>query len=86
MQTLLHLKELDLFVWVDEMGYIETLPKYKLRKNGRKDNRRGKIIKPAKDRYGYLRATLKKTTKGKVIMFIDWLLWHICLIMMINYK
>lgn len=65
MQTLLHLKELDLFVWVDEMGYIETLPKYKLRKNGRKDNRRGKIIKPAKDRYGYLRATFSNNNKRK---------------------
>lgn len=65
MQTLLHLKELDLFVWVDEMGYVETLTKHKVRKNGRKDNRLGKIIKPTMDKYGYLRVTFSNNNKRK---------------------
>lgn len=65
MKTLLHLKELDLFIWVDEMGYIETLPKTNIRKNGRVDNRNGKFIKPAKDKYGYFRVSFSNNGKRK---------------------
>lgn len=65
MQKLLLLKEIDLFVWVDENGYIETLPKTKIRKNGRIDNRNGKFIKPAIDKYGYFRATFSNNGKRK---------------------
>lgn len=59
------LKILELFdglkVKVSSDGKIYTLDHKCLRKNGRIDNRKGKILKPKIDKYGYLTVTLTKT-------------------------
>ena len=46
-------------------GTIETLPHLLLRKNGRIDNRKGKILKPTKTHDGYLRVTFSFEGKRK---------------------
>ncbi len=61
------IKELELFegikINVYSDGRIETLKHCSIRKNGRIDNRKGKILKPGIDKYGYLRIII--TNKGK---------------------
>jgi hypothetical protein len=58
------LKVLELFeglkIKVYDNGQIETLNHTNIRKNGRIDNRKGKILKPKIDKYGYQVITLSK--------------------------
>lgn len=44
-------------IGVDDDGTVFSLPHAGVRCNGRKDNRRGKIIAPTLDRYGYLKCS-----------------------------
>lgn len=46
-------------------GKIKTLNHTTIRKNGRKDNRKGRFLKPVKDKYGYLRITVSKNGTRK---------------------
>ena len=63
------IKTLELFdglkVKVSSNGEIETFDKIAIRKNGRPDNRKGKVLKPKVDRYGYKVVTLSKNGKRK---------------------
>lgn len=56
------IKTLELFdglrVKVHSNGKIETLDHCSIRKNGRLDNRKGRILKPKIDKYGYEAITL----------------------------
>lgn len=52
-------------VLVDSSGTIYTCDKTRTRKNGRKDNRKGVLIKPTKDPYGYLRCTFSDNGERK---------------------
>ena len=57
------IKTLELFggelnIKVHSDGKIETLTSRNIRSNGRKDNRKGKILKPNVDKYGYENITL----------------------------
>lgn len=62
----IRLIELDnLEIIVTDIGDIFTTDKNKIRSNGRKDNRRGKKLKPATDKNGYLRITLTNNGKRK---------------------
>jgi hypothetical protein len=58
------LKVLELFeglkIKVYDNGQIETLNHINIRKNGRIDNRKGKVLKPKIDKYGYQVITLSK--------------------------
>lgn len=58
------LKVLELFdglkIEISSDGKVKTLNHNNLRKNGRLDNRKGKILKPAIDKDGYERITLTK--------------------------
>ena len=58
------LKVLELFeglkIKIYDNGQIETLNHTNIRKNGRIDNRKGKILKPKIDKYGYQVITLSK--------------------------
>lgn len=55
------MKIIELFaglkIKVSNSGDIYSLPKTNIRKNGRVDNRKGKKITPALDKYGYYRVT-----------------------------
>lgn len=55
----------DLKVKVYQDGTIETLNHLEKRKNGRIDNRKGKVLKPGIDKDGYHRITLTKNGKRK---------------------
>lgn len=63
------LRVLELFdnlkIEVSSDGYIKTLNHNFKRKNGRLDNRKGKILKPKIDKYGYECVTLTKNGKRK---------------------
>lgn len=62
----IRLIELDnLEIIVTNNGDIFTTDKNKVRSNGRKDNRKGKKLKPAIDKDGYLRITLTNNGKRK---------------------
>lgn len=62
----IRLIELDnLEIIVTNNGDIFTTNKNKIRINGRKDNRKGKKLKPATDKDGYLRITLTNNGKRK---------------------
>lgn len=62
----IRLIELDnLEIKVSNYGEIFTTNKNKIRSNGRKDNRKGKLLKPATDKDGYLRITLTNNGKRK---------------------
>ena len=62
----IRLIELDnLEIIVSNYGDIYTTHKNKIRSNGRKDNRKGKLLKPATDKDGYLRITLTNNGKRK---------------------
>lgn len=58
------LKVLELFdglkIKVYRDGKIETLDHNSIRKNGRIDNRKGKVLKPKIDKYGYKTIVLTK--------------------------
>ena len=55
----------DLEIIVSNKGDIYTTDKNKIRSNGRKDNRKGKKLKPATDKNGYLRIKLSNNDKRK---------------------
>lgn len=58
--------ELDnLEIIVSDNGNIFTTSKNRIRSNGRKDNRKGKKLKPATDKDGYLKITLSNNYKRK---------------------
>ena len=63
------IKILELFgglkIKVKSNGEIETFDKTTIRKNGRPDNRKGRVLKPKIDRYGYEVVTLSKDGKRK---------------------
>lgn len=62
----IRLIELDnLEIIVTDNGDIFTTNKNKIRSNGRLDNRKGKKLKPATDKDGYLRITLTNYGKRK---------------------
>ena len=62
----IRLIELDnLEIIVCDNGDIFTTNKNKIRSNGRKDNRKGRKLKPATDKDGYLRITLTNNGKRK---------------------
>lgn len=62
----IRLIELDnLEIIVSNYGDIYTTHKNKIRSNGRKDNRKGRKLKPATDKDGYLRITLTNNGKRK---------------------
>ena len=62
----IRLIELDnLEIIVTNNGDIFTTNKNKIRANGRKDNRKGRKLKPATDKDGYLRITLTNNGKRK---------------------
>ncbi|EIW3383813.1 HNH endonuclease [Staphylococcus pseudintermedius] len=52
-------------VLVHSEGKIETLDHKNIRKNGRIDNRKGRILKPKIDKYGYEVVTLTANGKRK---------------------
>lgn len=58
------IKILELFgvlrVKVHSNGLIETFDHKTIRKNGRIDNRKGKVLQPSLDKYGYLKVVLTK--------------------------
>lgn len=61
------LEKLDnLEIIVSNYGDIFTTPKNNIRKNGRKDNRKGKKLKLAKDKDGYLRITFENGLKSQM--------------------
>lgn len=60
---LIELDNLEIIVTND--GDIFTTKKDKIRINGRKDNRKGRKLKPATDKDGYLRITLTNNGKRK---------------------
>ena len=66
------IKILELFdglkVKVSSNGEIETFDKTSIRKNGRPDNRKGKVLKPNVDGYGYEAVTLSKNGKRKTYL------------------
>lgn len=53
------------YIMVFSDGRIKTLNHNTKRSNGKLDNRKGKFLKPAKDKYGYLRITVSKNKKRK---------------------
>ena len=53
---------------VSSNGEIETFDKTSIRKNGRPDNRKGKVLKPKVDSYGYEAVTLSKNGKRKTYL------------------
>lgn len=63
------IKEFELWdglkIKVSSDGVIETLDHTSIRKNGRVDNRKGKVLKPKIDRYGYKVITLSHNGKRK---------------------
>lgn len=63
------IKVLELFaglgIKVHSDGRIETFDHETIRENGRVDNRRGRFIKPALDKYGYYRATFSHNGQRK---------------------
>lgn len=62
----IRLIELDnLEIIVCDNGDIFTTNKNKIRSNGRKDNRKGRKLKPATDKDGYFRITLSNNNKRK---------------------
>ena len=62
----IRLIELDnLEIIVSNYGDIYTTHKSKIRSNGRKDNRKGRLLKPEKDKDGYLRIILTNNGKRK---------------------
>ena len=62
----IRLIELDnLEIVVSNDGNIFTTNKNKIRSNGRKDNRKGRKLKPASDKDGYLRVVLTNNGKRK---------------------
>ena len=62
----LELEELDgLQVLVHDGGTIQTLSHTHIRSNGRVDNRKGKILHPKIDRYGYKAVCLTNNGKRK---------------------
>ena len=67
--TPLKVIELDIGIkiGVSTNGEIYTFDHITIRSNGRKDNRRGVRIKPAKDKDGYLRCTFSHDGKRKSI-------------------
>lgn len=50
----------DVKIKVYDNGKIETLNHTNIRKNGRLDNRKGRILKPKTDKYGYQVITLSR--------------------------
>ena len=48
----------DLKIKVSDNGDVYTLDHKNIRKNGRIDNRKGKKLKPCKDKYGYYKVIL----------------------------
>ena len=66
------IKILELFgglkIKVKSNGEIETFDKTTIRKNGRPDNRKGRVLKPKIDRYGYEVVTLSKDGKRKKLL------------------
>lgn len=58
----------DVKVKVHSDGSIETVNHKTIRKNGRIDNRRGKILKPGVDKYGYHRVVLSYNGKRKTYL------------------
>lgn len=66
------IKTLELFddvkVKVHSDGKIETLEHKAVRKNGRLDNRKGRILKPVVDKYGYENITLSRSGKRKTYL------------------
>ncbi len=54
-------------VKVHSNGEIESFNNNRVRKNGRKDNRKGKILKSGKDKDGYLRIALSNNGKRKTL-------------------
>ena len=60
---LIELDNLEIIVYKD--GKIETCFHNNIRKNGRIMNRKGKILKPGIDKYGYYRITLSYNGKRK---------------------
>lgn len=62
-ESVLYNAFMDVVVKVHSDGRIETLDHTKIRANGRTDNRKGRILKPSIDKYGYEKVTL---TSGKV--------------------
>ena len=62
------LEQLDLIILVGSDGLIQSLPKNNIRKNGKVDNRKGKIIKPAIDKYGYYRVTFSHNNKRRTYL------------------
>lgn len=62
----IRLIELDnLEIKVSTIGEIITLDRKDIRSNGRKDNRKGRTLKPAYDKDGYLRVALTNNGKRK---------------------
>lgn len=53
---------------VSSNGEVETFDKTSIRKNGRPDNRKGKVLKPKVDRYGYEAVTLSKNGERKTYL------------------
>lgn len=65
----IRLIELDnLEIIVSSIGDIYTQKRENPRKNGRKDNRNGKKLKPSKDKYGYLRVVITNNGKRKTYL------------------
>ena len=66
------MKILELFdgieVIVHSSGEIETKDHKTIRRNGRIDNRKGRILKPSVDRYGYEKVVLTKNGTRKTYM------------------
>lgn len=60
---LIELDNLEIIVTND--GDIFTTNRNKIRSNGRLDNRKGRKLKPARDKDGYLRITLTSNGKRK---------------------
>ena len=54
---------IGLRIKVSDDGDIYSLPHKMIRSNGRVDNRKGRKIKPATDRYGYHRVTFSHQGK-----------------------
>ena len=62
----IRLIELDnLEIIICDNGDVFTTNKNKIRSNGRKDNRKGRKLKPTTNKDGYLRITLSNTNKRK---------------------
>ena len=64
--SIFEIPELDnLKIEISNIGDIFTTKKNNIRSNGRKDNRKGRKLKPGLDKYGYYRITLSNNGKRK---------------------